>query len=81
MIVEVIRRVRIIVNQHYEEEGIHRITWSGWIIRLSEFQGIGSEDPEQHLFVCETIWAAENVHDEVVKIMRKYRTNRIPYDS
>jgi hypothetical protein len=36
-------------------------------LRLPEFQGIGSEDPEQHLFVCETIWA-KNIQDEVVKI-------------
>jgi hypothetical protein len=25
------------------------------ILRLPEFQGVGSEDPEQHLFVCEKI--------------------------
>jgi hypothetical protein len=28
-------------------------------LRLPEFQGIGSEDPEQHLFVCEMIWACK----------------------
>jgi hypothetical protein len=33
-------------------------------LRLPEFQGVGSEDPEQHLFVCETIWAVKNVQDE-----------------
>jgi hypothetical protein len=37
-------------------------------LRLSEFQGIGSEDLEQHFFVCEMLWAAKNIHDEVVKI-------------
>jgi hypothetical protein len=34
--------------------------------RLPKFQGVGSKDPEQHLFVCETIWAAKNVQDERV---------------
>jgi hypothetical protein len=39
-------------------------------MRLLEFKGIGSEDPEQHMFVCETIWIAKNVHDEGEKIMQ-----------
>jgi hypothetical protein len=30
-------------------------------LRMPEFQGVGLEDPEQHLFVCETIWAVKNV--------------------
>jgi hypothetical protein len=33
-----------------------------------EFQGVGSEDPEQHLFVCETILAAKNVQDKAINI-------------
>jgi hypothetical protein len=37
-------------------------------LRLLEFQGVGSEDPEQHLFFCETIWFAKNVQDEAMKI-------------
>jgi hypothetical protein len=37
-------------------------------LRLPEFQGVGSEDPKQHLFVCETIWVTKNVQDEAVKI-------------
>jgi hypothetical protein len=37
-------------------------------LRLLEFQGVGSEDLEQHLFICETIWAANNVQDEAVTI-------------
>jgi hypothetical protein len=45
-------------------------------LRLPEFQGVGSEDPEQHLFVCETIWAAKNVQDEVVKIVQLETTFR-----
>jgi hypothetical protein len=45
-------------------------------LRLPEFQGVGSEDPEQHLFVCETIWAAKNVQDEAVKIVQLETTFR-----
>jgi hypothetical protein len=37
-------------------------------LRLPEFQGVGSEDPEQHLLVCETIWVMKNVQDDVVNI-------------
>ena len=37
-------------------------------LRFLDFQGVGSGDPKQHMFVCETIWAAKNVQDEVVKI-------------
>jgi hypothetical protein len=38
-------------------------------LRLLEFKGVGSEDPEQHLFVYEIVWAAKNIHDEAVKIV------------
>jgi hypothetical protein len=37
-------------------------------LTLFEFHGVGSEDPEQHLFVCQTIWAAKNVQYEATKI-------------
>jgi hypothetical protein len=37
-------------------------------LRLPEFKGVGSEDPKPQLFVCETVWAAKNIHDEVVNI-------------
>jgi hypothetical protein len=30
-------------------------------LRMPEFQGVGSEDPEKHLFVCNTIWTMKNV--------------------
>jgi hypothetical protein len=30
-------------------------------LRLPEFQGVGSEESEQHLFIRETIWATKNV--------------------
>jgi hypothetical protein len=35
---------------------------------LPEFKGVGSEYLEQHLFVCETIWAVNNIQDEGDKI-------------
>jgi hypothetical protein len=37
---------------------------------LPEFQGVGLEGLEQHLFVCKTIWVANNVQYDVVKIMQ-----------
>jgi hypothetical protein len=46
------------------------------LIRLPEFQGVGLEDPEQHLFLCEKIWAAKNVQDEAMKIAHLARTFR-----
>jgi hypothetical protein len=30
-------------------------------LRMFVFHGAGSEDPEQHLFICETIWTVKNV--------------------
>jgi len=45
-------------------------------LTLPEFHGVGSEDPEQHLFVCETIWAAKNVQYEVVNIAQLETTFR-----
>jgi hypothetical protein len=33
-----------------------------------EFQGVWSEDQKQHLFICEIIWVAKNVQDEVINI-------------
>jgi hypothetical protein len=45
-------------------------------LRLPEFKGVGSEDPEQHLFVCEIVWAAKNIQDEVVKIAQLATTFR-----
>jgi hypothetical protein len=45
-------------------------------LTMPEFQGAGSEDPEQHLFVCETIWTDKNVQDEVAKIAQLATTLR-----
>jgi hypothetical protein len=37
-------------------------------IRLPEFRGEGSEDPEKHLFICEKIWEAKKITDEDTKV-------------
>jgi hypothetical protein len=37
-------------------------------LRMPEFKGVGSEDREKHMFVCETIWVVKNVQDEDIKI-------------
>jgi hypothetical protein len=38
-------------------------------LRLPKFKGVGLEDLDEHLFVCETVWAAKNIQDKAVKIM------------
>jgi hypothetical protein len=45
-------------------------------LRLLEFKGVGLEDSEQHLFVCETVRAAKNIQDEAVKIAQLATTFR-----
>jgi len=37
---------------------------------IHDFQGVGSEDPEQHLFICEMIWTSKNVQDKATKIVK-----------
>jgi hypothetical protein len=37
-------------------------------IRLPEFRGEASEDPEKHLFICEKIWEAKQITDEDTKL-------------
>jgi hypothetical protein len=37
-------------------------------MRLPIFMGDGSEDPDQHWFLCEAVWNIKNVTDEDVKI-------------
>jgi hypothetical protein len=39
-------------------------------IRLPEFHGEGSEDPEKHLFICENIWEAKKITDEDTKVVQ-----------
>jgi hypothetical protein len=34
---------------------------------LSTFRRDGSEDPDQHWFLCEAVWSIKNVTDEDVK--------------
>jgi hypothetical protein len=36
-------------------------------MRLPIFKGDGSEDPDQHWFLCEALWSIKQVIDEVVK--------------
>jgi hypothetical protein len=36
-------------------------------MRLSIFRGDGSEDHDQHWFLCEAVWNIKNVTNEVVK--------------
>jgi hypothetical protein len=36
-------------------------------MRLPTFRGDGSEDPDQHWFLCEVVWSIKNVTDEAVK--------------
>jgi hypothetical protein len=36
-------------------------------MRLPIFRGDGSEDPDQHWFLCEDIWNIKNVTDEALK--------------
>jgi hypothetical protein len=45
-------------------------------LRMPLFQGVGSEDPEQHLFICDTIWTVKNVQDDDVKIVQLEMTFR-----
>jgi hypothetical protein len=36
-------------------------------MRLPIFRGDGSEDPDQHWFLCEAVWNIKNITDEVLK--------------
>jgi hypothetical protein len=36
-------------------------------MRLPTFRGDGSEDPEQHWFLCEAVWSIKNITNEAVK--------------
>jgi hypothetical protein len=36
-------------------------------MRLPTFRGDGSEDLDQHWFICEVVWIINNITDEVVK--------------
>jgi hypothetical protein len=40
------------------------------MIRLPEFWGEASEDPENHLFICEKIWEAKKITDEDTKLVQ-----------
>jgi hypothetical protein len=36
-------------------------------MRLPTFRGDGSEDPDQHWFLCEAVWSFKNIIDEAFK--------------
>jgi hypothetical protein len=36
-------------------------------MRIPTFRGDGSEDPDQHWFLCEVVWSIKNVTDEAIK--------------
>jgi hypothetical protein len=36
-------------------------------MRLPTFRGDGSEDPEQHWFLCEVVWSINNITDKAFK--------------
>ena len=38
-------------------------------IRLPEFHGEATEDPEKHLFICEKIWEEKQITDEDTKLV------------
>jgi len=37
-------------------------------LRMTMFNGNGSQDPEQHMFVCEAVWIAKKIQDQDVQI-------------
>jgi hypothetical protein len=41
-------------------------------IRLPQFKGEVSEDPENHLFICENIWEVKQIIDEDTKLAQLY---------
>lgn len=45
-------------------------------LRMPVFNGNGSQDREQHMFVCEAIWTAKQVHDQNAQIMQLVTTFR-----
>jgi hypothetical protein len=45
-------------------------------MRISIFRGDGSEDPNQHWFLCVAVWNIKNVTDEAVKIIQFSTTLR-----
>jgi hypothetical protein len=36
-------------------------------MRLPTFRGDGSEDPDQHWFLCEALWSIKNITNETIK--------------
>jgi len=45
-------------------------------LRMPMFNGNGSQDPEQHMFVCEAIWTAKQIQDQNAQIAQLATTFR-----
>ena len=45
-------------------------------MRLPLFHGTGSEDPQQHWFLCDAVWRVKNVTDAVMKANQMVTTFR-----
>ena len=45
-------------------------------IKLLVFQGIGTEDPDQHFFLCEVVWSIKKVQDNDTKRVQLATTFR-----
>lgn len=48
-------------------------------LRILVFHGNGTQDPKQHLFVCEAIWTAKQIQYQDAKIMQLATTFRDKY--
>ena len=45
-------------------------------MKLPTFKGIGEEDPEQHWFLCESVWTIKGLQDDNIKILQLVTTLR-----
>ena len=45
-------------------------------MKLPTFKGTGSEDPEQHWFLCEAIWTIKQIQDDDIKLVQLATTFR-----
>jgi hypothetical protein len=64
------------ISQVYTPRGVNgstfRMAGHDPTIRLLEFKGEASEDPEKNLFICEKIWEAKQITDEETKLEQLY---------
>jgi hypothetical protein len=62
------RRISQGSTPHVGSSSSFRMAGHDPTIRLPEFKGEASEDPEKHLFICENIWDAKKIIDEDTKL-------------